>query len=115
MITRAEFFANMERHRDDGGDDWQDRAEKRWAARERAADWFNQPLPTGCAFVWRSHQEPEVFRTWDLYSLDDYDYVAAFPSGDVHLWADSGQGFGCFAVESVDLPNGWTLVVGYHS
>lgn len=118
MITRAEHFADMERRQRDyfgNSETWQERAERTWAAREKAAAWFDQPMPTGCMLVWYSGQEPEVFRTWDLYSLDDYDHVGALPPG-MHepSFVDTNSGWGCCDIERVPLPNGWTLVIGYH-
>lgn len=122
--TREAFFA--ERQRDHsrlereglviGEHDWEQHAEEGWAAREKAAAWFDQPMPAGCALMWRAHEEPECFRTWDLYSLDDYDWVTAIPPGmDVPHFMESGSSYGCCDVAEVVLPNGWVLVVGYHS
>jgi hypothetical protein len=87
------------------------------AAAMRAAFWLDaRQLPKDAALVWYAGQEPAELRSWDLYSLDDRDYVAAFPPdyGDPG-WAWEGSLFGCCSVDRVKLPNGWTLVIGYHS
>lgn len=115
--AKRAFFDDMKARAADIGEPWEERAERRWAAREKAAAWLDdQPLPEGCALYWPSGTEPECFRTWDLYSLDDYDHVTAFPPGMyVPMWADEGGAYGCCSVETVVLPNGWSIVVGYHS
>lgn len=87
-------------------------------ARARAAEEIDRlALPTGAALVWRSYAEPSWLRTWDLYCLDDYDFVALLPPG-THVgdwyWVESTQ-FGCCDLTVVDLPNGWSIAVGYHS
>lgn len=103
-------------YRDETPTEQEARAQRIWDARVRAAAVIDRiaglsAVPP-CALVWPDHREPEAFRTWDLYCLDDYDYVAATPPGSYHSWTER---LGCCNVDEVELPNGWTLHVGYHS
>lgn len=115
-VTRQEFFADMKRSAGSFDELWEARAERLWASREKAAAWFDQPLPAGCCIVFDAHQEPAEWRSWDLYSLDDYDTVCAVPPGLVTSIPDYLDGFGsAFNNAEVTLPNGWRLFVRYHS
>lgn len=84
-----------------------------------AGEWLEKTFP-GVTYllVWRYHSEPKELGGWDVYNLDDYDWVLAIPPGfgsDYITWAEEGTPFGCFEVEDVQLGCGWRLRVGHHS
>lgn len=96
--------------------------EARWDAIIRCVNWIDASphAANKAAVVWKSGEEPECFwhtsngkRSHDLYSLDDYDYVAIFPPD--YGWTTWEEHMGANSTPSIDLPNGWRLVVGYHS
>ena len=93
----------------------EEQAEARWAAMDAVVEWMNQPRPQGCAMIWRRGAEPDVFKSWDLSSQDDLDYIGLFPPNEWHHYADEGGSFGCCNVEVIKLPNGWEIRYGYHS
>lgn len=86
-------------------------AKKCLAVTEYIDDYFLGRRPHAC--VWEDHKEPVCFRCSGIYSLDDYDYVAVLPLQSYHVWVEEGRFSNM--VSTFDLPNGWTLVVGYHS
>lgn len=77
-------------------------------------------LPNTPALIWGHYKKGDVpawLWTWDLWSLDDVDYVAALSPGfrDVRWLFDSGNQFGCCDTEEHTTPNGWRLVIGHHA
>jgi hypothetical protein len=97
---------------------------KRQAALEDASVWLDKyraSMDAVCGaptiFVWRHCEAPEFFKTWDIASQDDVDWIAAIPPSHSSIvrWAEEGSSFGCFRVEIIALANGWELRYGYHA
>lgn len=89
-------------------------------AKKLAGEWLQKTYPDATmALVWRAHSEPKELGGWDVYNLDDYDWVLAIPpSWDANRyipWAEEGGAFGCCEVEDITLGCGWSLLVGHHS
>lgn len=119
-MNRAEFMDSYIRARPEGlafeGEEkMRENADKAWRALEAVAAWMDQPMVPNAALVWPFYKAPEVLRTWDICSQDDADYIALLPPDTYHHWTDEGGAFGCCSVEHIELPNGWTMAVGYHS
>jgi hypothetical protein len=63
--------------------------------------------------VWRYEQAPEILQA--VGSSDDADWLAWVPPGQqIPEWATVGK-FGICNVKDFNLPNGATVLIGYHA
>lgn len=105
----------------DGHEDWchsgLEKTAARAAARASVAEFIDQcGFPPKASMVWSFYDAPQCMRTWDLSSQDDADWIAIFPPDFPNpWWAEDGTSFGCCDVDTIELPNGWQMRVGFHS
>lgn len=67
--------------------------------------------------VWRWDDAPPHLRSLSRHGGDE-DWLAVLPSsygGNLPSWMESGTAFGCCDVQTTDMPDGTTVVIGAHA